>query len=135
MHPAQTFRFKALSLVFPMLIAGSVFAAQTSTVTSGVVTPAETVPAALSRAKDLGPVSPDTDMKVTVWLKMRNEAAFDKAVEDIYTPGSATYHHWMKDADLANYSVDPATLQTVKSELESHGLAVTVDEGALSLTA
>jgi subtilase family serine protease len=118
-----------------MVVAGGAFAAQTSTATPAAPISKGSVPALVSLAKDLGPVAPDADMRVTVWLKPRNEAAFDQAVDQIYKPGSATYHKWMTDADLAQYAVSRADMQTVKSELEVHGLTVTGDPSGLALSA
>ncbi len=75
-------------------------------------------------SSDHGPVAPQQMTNVTVHLKMHNEAAFDNAVDELYTPGSATYHHWMTDSQLAAYAPSAAELSTVKKELEAHGLEI-----------
>ena len=76
-------------------------------------------------SSDHGPVAPQQTATVTVHLKMHDEAAFDKAVDALYTPGSSTYHHWMTDSQLEAYAPSASELSTVKKELEAHGLQVT----------
>ena len=75
-------------------------------------------------SSDHGPVQPQQSATVTVHLKMHNEAAFDQAVDALYTPGSPTYHHWMTESQLAAYAPTAGELNTVKKEMESHGLTV-----------
>jgi len=67
---------------------------------------------------------------------MHNQAAFDKAVEALYTPGSPTYHQWMSESEIARYAPTPAEVETVKKELQSHGLSVlSVSSDNLSIRA
>ena len=75
-------------------------------------------------SSDHGPVQPSQQITVTVHLKMPNEAAFNKLLEDLYTPGSPSYHHWLTNADIAKYAPSSAEVNSVKKELQSHGLAV-----------
>jgi len=75
-------------------------------------------------SSDHGPVQPSQEITLTVHLNVRNQAAFDKAVEDLYTPGSPTYHQWMSSSDIARYAPTTAQVETVKKELQSHGLSV-----------
>lgn len=67
------------------------------------------------------PLQPVT---LTVHLNVRNQAAFDKAVEDLYTPGSPTYHQWMADSDIARYAPSATDVETLRRDLESRGLSV-----------
>jgi subtilase family serine protease len=73
----------------------------------------------------------------TVHLQVRDQAAFDKAVEEIYTPGSPTYNHFMTNDDLvANYAPSEKDIETVKHELASYGLEVlSVGKDHLSIRA
>jgi subtilase family serine protease len=75
-------------------------------------------------SSDHGPIQPSKQITLTVHLNMRNQAAFDKAVDDLYTPGSPTYHQWMTNSDIARYAPSEADVETVKKELQSHGLSV-----------
>ncbi len=90
---------------------------------------AEAVPAAnvakgLQLATDQGRVDPSKDQVLTVMLKLHNQAAFDQAVEALYDPQSASFHHWFTSADFAKYAPTTAELQTVRQELEKQGLSV-----------
>jgi subtilase family serine protease len=75
-------------------------------------------------SSDHGPIQPLQEITLTVHLKMHNQAAFDKAVEDLYTPGSSTYHQWLSNDEIARYAPSAAEVETVKKELQSHGLSV-----------
>jgi subtilase family serine protease len=75
------------------------------------------------RAEDHGRVAPQQEQTVTVFLKLHDQAGFDKAVEELYDPASPRYHQWFTDADFARYAPTDAEMQTVKKELEKHGLS------------
>ena len=77
-----------------------------------------------ANASDQGLVNPSEDMKVTVFLNMHNRPAFDAAVEALYDPKSPTYQHWMTSTDFAKYAPTSSEIETVKKELEKHGLTV-----------
>jgi subtilase family serine protease len=85
---------------------------------------AHTVSPAVQRASDLGAVEPAQDITLTVYLNLRNQAAFDEAVEKLYDPESPTYHHWMTDQDLQKFAPAASDLKTVRQELEKNGLSV-----------
>jgi subtilase family serine protease len=82
-----------------------------------------TVPPVIQRANNLGAISPDEEMHVTVWLRMRNEAEFEKSLQAIYTPGSPTYHKWMQTSDLQTYAPAATDRKLVMDELNKLGLA------------
>ena len=87
-------------------------------------------------SSDHGPVQPLQEITLTVHLKMHNQAAFDKAVEDLYTPGSSTYHQWLSNDEIARYAPSSAEVETVRKELQSHGLSVlSVSSDNLSIRA
>jgi subtilase family serine protease len=87
-------------------------------------------------SSDHGPIQPSRQITLTVHLNLKNQAAFDRAVEDLYTPGSPTYHQWMTDSDIARYAPSPAEVEIVKKELQSHGLSVlSVSSDNLSIRA
>lgn len=73
---------------------------------------------------DHGLAAPQQEISLTVHMTLHNQTAYDQAVEALYTPGSPTYHHWFTDADFAKYSPSASEVETVKKELESHGLSV-----------
>jgi subtilase family serine protease len=93
-------------------------------------------PKIIESSSDLGLAQPSEISTITVHLKMHNEDAFDKALEALYTPGSSSYHQWMKQDDLARYVPTADEIETVKAELTSHGLSiVSVGSDKLSIRA
>jgi len=82
------------------------------------------VPNAVQRSADHGRALPTAASSITVHLKLHNEPELDKAIEELYRPGSATFHQWMKASDLARYAASTSEVNTVKQELESHGLTI-----------
>jgi subtilase family serine protease len=81
-------------------------------------------PPVIAFSSDHGPARLSDELTITVHLHMHNQAAYEKAVKDIYTPGSPSYHHWMTRAAMAKYAPSSQEVQTVKRELESHGLSI-----------
>jgi subtilase family serine protease len=75
-------------------------------------------------SSDHGAAQPAAQQTITVHLNMRNQAAFDKAVDALYTPGSPTYHQWMTKSDLTKYGPTQQDVEAVKKELKSQGLSV-----------
>jgi subtilase family serine protease len=73
---------------------------------------------------DHGPAQPLGERTLTVHLKMHDEAAFDKALEALYTPGSSTFQHWLTPSEIAKYAPTASEVETVKKELEAHGLSI-----------
>lgn len=94
------------------------------------------VPNAVERAIDLGSIPSEQEFNVTVHLKMRNEDAFHQAVQDLYNPASPTYHQWITPAGLAKYAPTAAEAETVRLELQLHGLTILgADETNLTVRA
>jgi subtilase family serine protease len=80
------------------------------------------VPKVAEYAADHGPSRPEQLTTITVHLKLRDEAGFDKAVQELYRAGSPTFHKWMTPAEIARYGATDQDIAAVKKELESHGL-------------
>jgi subtilase family serine protease len=93
------------------------------------------VPHVIENADDLGPLAPGRQMRVTLWLHMQNEAAFDKALQDIYTPGSPAYHRWMTTEELEKYAPAASDRKLVRDELTSQGLSIIEDENPFAVKA
>lgn len=108
-----------INLLFTSLALGSLLAADTA-----VALPVHNVPKAVERATDLGPVSPERELNLTVVLKLHNQAAYDKAVEALYDPTSPTYHRWFTSADFDRYAPTQEEFDQVKSTLIQHGFSV-----------
>jgi subtilase family serine protease len=75
-------------------------------------------------AADQGPIA-NGQQSITVFLKLHNEAEFDREVAALYDPASPTFRKWFTDADFAKFAPTAAEVQTVKAELEKQGLTVT----------
>ena len=86
------------------------------------------VPPAITTSTEIAPADPEQDIRATVWLKLKDQAGFDKALADVYTEGSPRYHQWLTPADLRGFAPDRATRKTVADELGRRGLTVVEDE-------
>jgi len=106
------------ALTAPSLMALSIAAAQ------AVEAPVHNYSPAIHTATDLGRVEPSKVINLTVRLKLPNQALFDRTLEAIYTPGSASFHHWLSDSDLQKFAPTHEQLDTVTKELERNGLKV-----------
>jgi subtilase family serine protease len=90
----------------------------------------------IHRASDLGRMDPAQEINITVQMKLRDEAAFNKVVDALYDPSSPTFHKWLTDEDLRQYAPPKEQYDAVRKELENHGLAITsVDENSFSIHA
>jgi subtilase family serine protease len=83
---------------------------------------AHNVPAIIQQASDQGPANPNEQIRITIYLKMSDRAAFDAEVQQRYNPASPKYHNWMTSAELATFAPTQVQVATVRSELEKHGL-------------
>src|SRR5271170_1353228 len=78
----------------------------------------------LALATDHGRVAAEQEQSITVFLKLHDQAGFDQAVADLYDPTSPSYHKWFTDADFTKYAPTDAEMNTVREELEGHGLSM-----------
>ena len=82
------------------------------------------VAAGIQLSRDLGLADPATEIKITVHLRLPDKAGFDKAVDALYDPASPTFHEWMTNADLRRYAPTEGQRQSVRQELQKHGLTI-----------
>ncbi|MBE7157149.1 MAG: hypothetical protein INR62_01715 [Rhodospirillales bacterium] len=75
---------------------------------------------------DLGEVAPDEVLTFTVQMALPDEAAFERAIADLYTPGSTSYRRWMTDAELRRFAPAPESVRQVTAELQRQGLRVSM---------
>jgi subtilase family serine protease len=82
-------------------------------------------PAWASSARDLGAVSNSQAVDFQVVLNLRNAAAAAREVEAVSTPGSASYGHYLTDAQFdAAFAPTAATEASVATWLQSTGLSI-----------
>jgi len=80
-------------------------------------------------AKNLVAEDPAKSITVTIWLKQRNQAAFDNLVRQMYDQSSPNYHHWLTlEQYNANFAPSSQEAIMVSDFLVSHGLKVTATE-------
>jgi subtilase family serine protease len=120
----MTFRLSARSI--PMA-AASLLAIALGSGTAHATTPAKnphTAPDILKNGKDLGRETGDTKLNLVVWLNLHDRDGFYARVEDLYKPGSPTYHQWLTPAQLKPYMPTAAEAEAVKAELAAHNIQV-----------
>lgn len=106
----------AVSLLAVLLVGGSF---------SAYAQPAETnVSPGIKLSKDLGRADLSREINITVHLKLNDKPAFDRAVDALYDPASPTFHKWMTNADLKKYAPTDEQRQSVRAELQRHGLTI-----------
>ncbi len=114
---------------FFMISAGFIFAAAAFSGALGATSAdqviSNNVPRFVKAAKLVGPTDSTKTIDVMIWLKVRNQAALDKLVDDLYDPESSKYHQWIKPAEFASMFA-PASQDraTVERFFSSNGLSV-----------
>lgn len=97
---------------------------------------ADSTPASIRQAKDLGPVDPATTIRLTLWLRSQNEsAAMEQLVEQMYDKNSPNFHRWLSaEGFKANLAPSAADLATVRQfALKNHLTISAVGEQNLYL--
>jgi kumamolisin len=99
--------------------------------------PVSHIPAAVKAFSDLGKMSEDANLSVTIALNLNHEDQLDSDLEDIYTPGSPNYHRFMTpDEFKSRYAPTAEQVADVQSYLESRGISnVSVNENGYFIRA
>jgi len=80
----------------------------------------------LANAQNLGAEDASKEISVTVWLQLRNKAALDSMVRDIYDKNSPNYHHFLtREQYRSQFAPSAQDAGTVRSYLASNRLSVT----------
>ena len=117
MTSRSSFRFGAIALIALFAVASSAFAQL-----------ADNVPAGIRISKDMGRADTSAEIKITVHFKLKDKAAFDRAVDALYDPASPTYHKWMTNEDLRKFGPTEAQRETVRKELQRNGLTILTND-------
>ncbi len=80
----------------------------------------------LASAQNLGAEDASKEISVTVWLQLRNKAALDSMVRDIYDKNSPNYHHFLtRELYRSQFAPSAQDAGTVRAYLASNKLSVT----------
>lgn len=83
---------------------------------------ANNTPGFIKNAKDAGAMDPTTQMSVTVWLNLHNEAQLDQTVQALNTKGNSNYHKWLTQSQInATYSPTSQEVNSVENYLSAGG--------------
>lgn len=97
---------------------------------------AQNVRPGITLAQDLGVSNPGAPITITIYLKLPNQALFDRTLDDLYNPASPIFHTWLTDADLRHFAPSPQAIATVRTTLESYGLTIlSIEKYGFSLRA
>ena len=103
-------------------LAGASVAGATGSVALVQVSAAPKVPAASQR---LGALSPATDLSGAVVLKPRDNAALQRFIAAVSTPGSSLFQHYLAPGTFAaRFGPAETTINAVKKQLTNDGLNV-----------
>jgi subtilase family serine protease len=88
-------------------------------------------------AQDLGPVSANQHVQLTVTLAPRDPSGVQALINALNSPGSAEYHHWLaKGRFLQEFGPTRSSVGSVESWLKARGLSDSTDAGfAIDVTA
>ncbi len=76
-------------------------------------------------AKKTGKISTTRQMSVDVVLAPANEAGLNSLLNELYTPGSGDYGHWLGAGQFdSEFAPSQATVQAMTTYLQSQGLTV-----------
>lgn len=86
---------------------------------------ANSTPAYVSSAKNLGPADASTEIEISLWLQPHNRSTLDALAQELYNPKSTSYRHWLKPAEIAaQFAPTAAEAKTVEEFLTSNNLKV-----------
>ncbi len=80
----------------------------------------------LRQSQRIGQVDPQQQLLLSVALTLHNVSALKQYLQELYTPGSYLYHHYLQaNTFAARYGPTQQDVQTINSYLEAHGMHVT----------
>lgn len=121
------------AIVLGMLVAGCSSpgsSPSTTNTTTGGVTPTPAQPHTIASKPDTGKLNggqplPENLIKPLTFNLVYNDAAMERDVAQIYTPGSPTYHQFLtSDQIVQRYAVSDSQLQSVEDWLKQQGFTI-----------
>lgn len=112
------------------LVAAATFGFVAAHANAGSVRLSNNVAPWLSQSKLVGSAQSNSQVVISVYLQPQNEAGLQQLIHDIYTPGSAQYHHYLtSDQFHAQFSPSADAVSQAKSFLSANGFTVNYTAG------
>jgi kumamolisin len=90
----------------------------------------------LAATRPIGSPAPKRTLAVSIGLRLQNRAGLAALLRDLYTPGSARFHHWLTPTQFqARFAPSPAQRQEVIRWLRARTLQVAQNCDNLLITA
>jgi subtilase family serine protease len=84
------------------------------------------VPLEVSRTKSLAHLAPEKRIKLAIGLPLRNQAALDELLKNLYDPANPAYHQYLSAPEFAaRFGPAEADYQAVADFFGKHGFTVT----------
>ena len=92
------------------------------------------IPALMAKAQRVSPMPESDQMNLVIGLPLRNQAALDSLLVQIYDPASPNYHHYITpEAFAERFGPSPADYQKLISYATKNGFTVTGKEADRTL--
>lgn len=118
-------RIPRLPFLFSFLVSIVLFAAVSFVAAADGAYIANSTPAYVSTAKNLGPAEASNTIEVSIWLQPHNRSALDALAHDLYNPDSTNYRHWLKSSEIAaQFAPTAAEVKTIEDFFTSNNLKV-----------
>jgi hypothetical protein len=122
----------AATLVVAASLIGAPTAGATTAAGASMVRLVGTTAAVPTNADVLGPTPPATRITVDVALAPRDPAGLETFVQDVSTPGTPVFHHYLAPGQFDSvFGPTPATVTAARTWLASTGLQVGATAGGL----
>ena len=84
------------------------------------------VPGVVAQLAPLGRLPSSNQLSLAIGVALRNQAALDDLLAQVYDPHSPNYHHYLTPSEFTErFGPTPADYQAVAQFAEAHGLQVT----------
>lgn len=112
------------AVIIPLVTALCGFSAPVQSLKEQIL--ANSIPAVLPHLSPIGRLPEDSQMHLDIGLPLRNEAALDRLLQELYDPASPNYRHYLTPQQFADqFGPTKSDYETVENFFRSNGLAVT----------
>ena len=90
----------------------------------------------LKHAKLIGPMAPDQKITFTVWLKLRNQKKLEHLVNEVYSPQSPNYQHFLtKEQFDFDYAPNIEALEKIRNYFTAYNMQTQIINQHIRVTA